>query len=315
MMNQSKKITDGAMLTGIFVLLLIITAFVPMLNISSMLLLPVPFIIYSSRYSWKPAVIMLLAAIILSLLLATVFSLPVTILMGLGGLVIGTAIHHNVSAYETLARGTLAFVAGLLFVFVFTQFVFQVNWLAELEAMYMESMEMSTDIIGQFSTEEQTQELQAMLEAQISYFTDLFPVLLVVSAVFLALISQWIGYKFMNRLEKKELHFPPFRNLQFPSSLIWVYLAAIILSLIEWEPGSIYSLAAQNLLVLTGLIMAVQGISFVFFYSYQKELSKALPILVVVLVILFPTMLLYFMRILGIIDIGFKLRERMTNDS
>ncbi|WP_390306080.1 YybS family protein [Virgibacillus sediminis] len=314
-MNQSKKITDGAMLTGIFVLLLIITAFVPMLNISSMLLLPVPFIIYSSRYSWKPAVIMLLAAIILSLLLATVFSLPVTILMGLGGLVIGTAIHHNVSAYETLARGTLAFVAGLLFVFVFTQFVFQVNWLAELEAMYMESMEMSTDIIGQFSTEEQTQELQAMLEAQISYFTDLFPVLLVVSAVFLALISQWIGYKFMNRLEKKELHFPPFRNLQFPSSLIWVYLAAIILSLIEWEPGSIYSLAAQNLLVLTGLIMAVQGISFVFFYSYQKELSKALPILVVVLVILFPTMLLYFMRILGIIDIGFKLRERMTNDS
>ncbi|MFC3041063.1 YybS family protein [Virgibacillus xinjiangensis] len=314
-MNQSKKITDGAMLTGIFVLLLIITAFVPVLNILSIFLLPVPFIVYAARYSWKPGMLMFLAAVILSLLLATVFSLPVTVLMAIGGLMIGCAIYQGVSAYETLARGTLGFLAGLLFAFVFTQYVFQVNWLAELETMYMESLQMSTDLLGQFGSDEQTEEIQGMLEAQISYFIDLFPVVLVLSAVLLAFLSQWAGYKMINRIENKELRFPPFRHLQFPRSLIWVYLVAILLSMIELDPGSIYFMAVQNLLVLTGLIMAVQGISFVFFYSHQKKLSKAVPVLVVVLVILFPLMLLYFMRILGIIDIGFKLRERMTKDS
>ncbi|GAB3053885.1 YybS family protein [Virgibacillus ainsalahensis] len=312
-MNQSKKITDGAMLTGIFMVLLLISAFVPVLNIFSMLLLPVPFIIYAARYDWKPTLLMFAVATIITLALATVFSLPLAVLMGLGGLMIGSAIHQNASAYETWARGTFGFIIGLLFAFVFTQFIFQVNWIAELERLFTESMQMSTELLKQFGAAGQAGEIQEIMQEYVSYLTELFPVMLAISAIVLAFISQWIAYKLINRIEKRNLYFPPFRKLQFPTALIWIYLAALIFSFIEMDSSSIFYLAAENAMVLTGLLMAIQGFSFIFFYAHHKKMSKAIPVLSIVLTLLFPIFLLYFVRILGIIDIGFRLRERMTD--
>ncbi|WP_373894365.1 YybS family protein [Virgibacillus natechei] len=314
-MNQSKKLTDGALLTAIFMVLLLLTVFVPVLSIFAMFVLPVPFVIYASKYNWKPALLMLVAAMILTTLFATVFSLPIAVLMGFGGLMIGSAIYQNASAYETWARGTFGFIVGLLFVFVYSQLLFDVNWIEEFEAALTESMQMSAGLLEQFGAGgQQLEEARELLEEQVGLLTDLFPVGLAVAAVVLAFISQWVSYKVINRLDRKQLRFPPFRMLQFPVSVIWIYLAALIFSFIELDPDNILYLGAQNLLVITGLLMSLQGISFIFFYAHHKNMSKAIPILSVVLILIFSP-LLYLVRILGIIDIGFRLRDRMTDNN
>ncbi|MBP1971032.1 uncharacterized protein YybS (DUF2232 family) [Virgibacillus natechei] len=314
-MNQSKKITDGALLTAIFMVLLFVTILVPVVSIIAMFLLPVPFIIYGSRYDWKPTLLMLAVAMLLTTLFATVFSLPIAVLMGLGGLMIGSAIYQNVSAYETWARGTFGFIIGLLFVFVYTQVLFDINWIEEFELIVAQSMQMSTELLEQFGVgSEQATEAQEMMEEQVNLLTDLFPVGLAVAAILLAFISQWASYKMINRIERKELRFPPFRTLQFPVSIIWIYLFALLLSFIELDSGNIFYLGAQNLLMLTGLLMSLQGFSFIFFYAHHKKMSKALPIISVVLAVIFPPLMLYLVRILGIIDIGFRLRDRLTGN-
>lgn len=314
-MNQSKKLTEGALLTAIFMVLVLVTVLVPILSIFAMFLLPVPFIIYASRNDWKPALLMLVAAMLLTTLFATIFTLPIAVLMGFGGLMIGSAIYQNVSAYETWARGTFGFIVGLLFVFVYSQVLFDVNWIEGFESTVAESMQMSTAFLEQFGAEgQQVEEAQEMLEQQVGVLTDLFPVGLALAAIVLAFISQWISYKVINRLERKQLQFPPFRTLQFPASVIWIYLAALVFSFIELDEGNVLSLGAQNLLVITGLLMVVQGVSFIFFYAHHKNMSKAIPILSVVLMIIFAP-LLFLVRILGIIDIGFRLRDRMANNN
>ncbi|MFA1819660.1 YybS family protein [Virgibacillus oceani] len=312
-MNQSKKITDGAMLTAIFIVLLMVAVFVPIISFFALFFLPVPFVIFAARYDWKSAALMAVAAFILSMLLATFASLPIAVMMALGGIFIGNAIHQNLSVYETWARGTLGFVAGLLFAFVFMQFVFQINLLEQLEQMMNKSLEMTGNMFEGFVVREQMEETQAMMQDMIGVMLDLFPVLLAGAAVMLALISQWVSYKIINRIEKKDYRFPPFRNLRFPISLIWIYFGAFILSFLVTDPESSLYIAVQNLFVLTGLFMAVQGFSFIFFYAHHKKMTKALPIFSIILTVLFPMIFLYLIRIIGIIDLGFGLRDRLAD--
>lgn len=310
-MNQSRKITEGALMLAVFMILLIIMMIVPVIGIIGMFFLPVPFILYASKHGWKPSLVMFLVALILTTLLATFLSLPLAFLMGLGGITIGSAIYKGLSPYETLARGTLAFIAGLLFVFIFSQVLLSVNLVEEFEMIVTDSMEMSSEMMEQFGAAEQVEEMEEFLQLQIDYLIDLLPVALALTAIIFALLFQWIGYKFINRLDKKELRFPPFRNLRLPSSVLWVYFLALVVSFFNLDTSSIYFTAVQNVFVLTGLLMAIQGFSFIFFYAHHKKMSKAFPIMSIVLTILFPTILLYFVRILGIIDIGFKLRDRL----
>ncbi|WP_249872287.1 YybS family protein [Oceanobacillus saliphilus] len=312
-MNQSRKMTDGALLLAVFMVMLLITLFVPVLTIFGMFFLPIPFVLFASRYGLKPSLLMFAVALVLTVLIATFFSLPLAILMGVGGITIGTAIYKDISPYETWARGTLGFVVGLLFIFVFSQVLFSVNWVQEFEVILTDSMEMSASLMETLGVAGQSAEFEELMQLQIQGLINLLPVGLALSALLLAFISQWISYKFINRLEKKELRFSPFRNLRFPTSIIWVYFFALFFSFFGLDSTSFFFIAVQNVLVLTGLILSLQGFSFIFFYAHHKKMSKFIPILIVVLTILFPTFLLYFIRILGIIDIGFRLRDHLES--
>src|SRR5690625_7939857 len=91
--------------------------FVPAAILVAIFLLPVPFVLYASRYDWKPSLLMFAVAILLTLLFATYLSLPITILVGIAGIMIGSAIHHGLSPYETWGRGAIGFIADLCLCF------------------------------------------------------------------------------------------------------------------------------------------------------------------------------------------------------
>ncbi|WP_404450716.1 YybS family protein [Virgibacillus necropolis] len=314
-MNRSKILTDGALLTAIYIILLLMSVFVPLIEIIAIFLLPIPFIIFAYRYDWKPSLIMFAASILLSSLFATVFSIPITILMGLGGIMIGGAMHKKLTPYETWARGMFGFIIGLLFTFLISQLVFNVNWVSEINTMIDESVQMSKFLMEQVGLSGQSGEQLEIMKQQANMLKDLIPVGVASVAILLAFVSQWIGYKVINRLEKKKFAFPPFRDLRFPVSLVWIYFFAVILTMFEYDPSSAFYHAINNVLVLAGLLMTLQGFSFIFFYAHQKNKSKAFPIICVIVTLLFSFILLYLVRILGIIDIGFRLRDRISKDN
>src|SRR5690625_5393832 len=94
-MSQSKKITDGALLMAIYIVLLIMSVFIPVVILIGLFILPIPFIIYASGYNWKPTLLIIVLALVLSLLFATIVSLPLTFIASSCGLSIGTAIYNK----------------------------------------------------------------------------------------------------------------------------------------------------------------------------------------------------------------------------
>lgn len=309
-MNQSKKLTDGAMLTAIFIVLMLVSIFIPGISLIAFFLLPIPFIVYTYRYDWTTSLLMLLAASLLSTLFFSIVAIPMALLAGLGGIMLGASMRHDVSPYETLARGAVGFIAGIVLMFLFSEFILDVNFASELDKVLDESLETSQQVVQSVGVEQSAEEIEAV-ESLVYGLKDLIPVGIAIIATVLSLIAQWLSYKLLNRIERTSFKFPPFRELRFPVVMVWIYLIVMILMLFDIDPNSTLYLGIQNVYMLVGLLIALQGFSLFFYYQYQKGRSKALPVIGVIATLIFPFMLLYIVRIVGIIDIGFNLRDRI----
>jgi uncharacterized protein YybS (DUF2232 family) len=292
-----------------------LVTFIPVAALVAMILLPIPFIVYTSRYGSKYGALMLAVTSLLTMIFFTFVSLPLTLLMGIGGILIGHAIYKKRTAYETLAFGTLGFIGGLLFTVVFFQLLFGVNFMQEFETAANEQVGWYTSFIEGLGVEtDPDMDLEAVLKDQIQLFMNLIPAFLALTAVGLAFLSQWISYKIINRIDKKAYRFPPFRELKLPASIIWLYLIVIIASFFDLDPNGMMFIAVQNALIVLEMVLVIQGFSFIFYFAHHKKWSRAVPIISIVLTFLFPIFLLYFVRILGIIDIGLNLRDRLEKN-
>jgi len=151
-----------------------------------------------------------------------------------------------------------------------------------------------------------------MVEEQISLFKYYLPASIAIISIFLAFTAQWISYKTLNWLDKRRLFFPPFKHLNFPKAIIWFYLLALIVSLFNQDVESLSYFVVVNALALTSLFIIIQGFSFIFFYAAHKKVHIVFPILIVIVSVLIIPPFLIIIRIIGIIDIGFSLKNRMS---
>lgn len=312
-MNQSRKLTEGAVFAAIYMGLMLATVAIPVLYILTIFLLPVPFVMYASRHGVKPGLLVLTVASLLTIMFFTILSLPMTLLMGAGGLLIGHGIYKKRSVYETWAYGILGFIGGLLFTIAFMQIFLSVNFMSEFETIANEQVGSYVSIIESVGMADTNPDinLEEMFTEQIKLIMNLVPAFLALLAIILAFLVQWVSYKIINRVNKQKYRFPPFRMLRLPSSIIWLYLIVILVSLFNLDPAGMFSVGIQNALFILEILLVVQGFSFLFYFADHKKWSKAIPIMSIVITILFPVFLLYFVRILGIIDIGFNLRDRL----
>src|SRR5690625_4265900 len=203
-MKHSKQMIDGALLLALFVMFIFAILFLPVLSPFVMFLLPVPFIIYAAEYDWIPSLFLMGFAVVLATIFFLSFvSIPLFAFAGSGGVVIGDAIYRKTKPYETWANGTIGFIVGLLFSYLFTQYVFEINWVNEINAMIEESLQMSKEMLQQLNLGP-VDETFELVEEQFAHITDLLPAGLVIVSIVFAFISQWISYKFLNRFKGKD---------------------------------------------------------------------------------------------------------------
>lgn len=314
-MKQANKITDGALLTTIYIVLLMMVIFVPIIGSVGVIALPIPFIVYATRYSYQPAIVMFFVALILSLLFATIVSLPLTILAGVGGIVMGTSLYRKRKPYEVWSQGTIGFILAMIAIVILMQIAFNINIYQETETIVEEYMKMSRSIFEQFNLNEQQMEQFSLIEEQMRTIPDLIPSSIVLSSIFLALGSLWSSFKMMNRIENRKLAFPPFSQFSLPRFIIWIYLIFLI-ALFFTQPNTIMSVVVNNAIIILMLLVVIQGLSFVFFYGKHKNFNHAvLVVTVIIFAFLIPSLFMIGTQFLGIIDLTMNMKERIERAS
>jgi uncharacterized protein YybS (DUF2232 family) len=310
--KNTRRLTEGAILLAIFAVLLLITLYVPLLGIISVWFLPLPFIYFSWKYDWKNMIVFLIAALMISLIVGSLFAIPLTLLHGTTGMTLGYLVQKNKSRMMMLVAATLVLLTNVLIQYGATVVLFDFNFIKEATTLMNKSFDTSVQLLNSVGKENDAEKLKNQVGEMLSLIQILLPSLLVVSTFVIAFFIQLINFSLLKRFGLKVNHWKPFRELSLPQSILWYYLFTVILSLIlNPEEGSYIHTALWNLAYILQILLVVQGLSLVFFISHLKKLPKSFPIVATVLTLLIPVVL-YIIRILGIIDLGFELRKRLV---
>ncbi|WP_078414502.1 YybS family protein [Priestia abyssalis] len=307
-MKNTRYLTEGAVLLALFAVMLLVSLYIPLIGGLFSLLLGVPFLIFTARHGWKNSILFFAGSLVLTGLFGAILLLPVTFAFGLGGAVIGELYKREKSRYSILLGGTVIFSVNLVLMFVITNVFANINMLNELQVAFEESMSSTEEMLrslGQAPSEQQMQ----LLKESFQTLQYLLPSFLVILGFILAFVTQWSAAPILRKLGYAIEKFPPLRSFKLPKSVLWYYLLVLVLSFLEIEKGSFFYISVLNIATILQLLMVVQGYAFLFYYFHKKSVGKLVPIIIVIITLALP-FFLQFIRILGIIDLGFDLRNQ-----
>ncbi|MED1299226.1 YybS family protein [Bacillus pacificus] len=309
-MRNTKFITEGAALLAIYAMLLLISMYVPILGTVVTFALPLPFILLTIRYKISNAFVIFTAALFITVIVSQPMNLVKTTMFGLIGIVLGHMYKKQKKPVEILMVGTLAYLIGIMLIYVASIKFFNIDLMKQIQNMFNESMTKSEKIVtaaGMPISKEQ-KELFAQFN---DVLQTLFPSLIVMVSVCFSWITVMISGSVLRKLKHDVIPWPKFKDIQLPKSIVWYYVIFILLStFIKVEPTSYLHMVFSNLYVIFALLLVLQGLTFIAFLAHSKGFTKGVPIISFIACMFIP-MLFPLVTILGIIDLGISLRSKI----
>lgn len=309
-MKNVRKLTEGAILLAAFIVLLLLTIYVPVVGVVVNLFLPVPFILFAAKNDWKSVLVFIAASLLISFITGTLLALPLTLAYGTTGAVMGFMMQKQQSRTTILISSSFVFLVNLIGQYIVSVVFFHINFIDELFKTMQDSMKMSSDLLKNFGPQQESQKVLEQFTSALSLIKTLMPSLFVMVSFITTFIIQLLSLPILKRFGVKLENWKPFREISLPRSFLWYYLLTMLAAILLHPKAGTYGFnVLTNLTYILQLLMVFQGLTFIFFFFYSRGSSKSIPVIVAVLSFVMP-ILLYIVGILGIIDLGFGLRRR-----
>ncbi|MCY7618290.1 MULTISPECIES: YybS family protein [Bacillus] len=311
-MKQTKALVEGAIMISIFSVMMLFYLYVPLLSIIFFLAAPIPIILYTIRHGLKKGIAAGAIGIVISFLigsLAGLMSAPILIAAGLGMGVF----YSRRQPGNAIITGALIYLFSFLISFIVSVQLFQVDIMGIAKESVEQMIPMLESVLKQSGASEQNiaKQLKQFREMQDAALSAL-PVALLIGVTLLAFVNHWFVQPLIKRFVKDMPVLKKFKDMRLPKSMVWYYLLTLLLMLIQTEKGSFLWLVQTSAFQILFILVLIQGFSFIFYYCHEKSISKAVPIFAIVLGVLYPPVGV-IVRIIGIADIGFDLREKVKN--
>lgn len=308
-MKNVRKLTEGAILLAAFTVLLLLTIYVPVIGIIVNFVLPMPFILFAVKNDWKRILVFIIASLLVSFIAGTIFAIPLTLAYGTTGAVMGYLIQKNKNRTTILVAASIIFLLNIVIQYVVSIAFFHFNFIDEMMKTMKASLKMSSDILKNFGSPQESQKVLNQFEKALDLIKTLIPSVFVMWSFIVVFIIQLISLPILKRFGVKVENWKPFKEISLPKSLLWYYLAVMLAGfLFHPQEGTYLYTAILNVTYILQLFMIFQGLTFIFYFFSQKGTSKIIPVIVTIMTFLIP-IFLYIVGILGIIDLGFGLRR------
>ncbi len=277
-------------------------------------LLALPFIIYAARFTWKSAVLSGLLVLLFSYILTGVVGFYISLFYISIGIVMGLLYDQKKPAALVVLSGMGMFVLQTILGLLIATYVFRVN-IIDIFLQQLQMVEAGGEQMPQFAR------LQDMINQQIEWFSftfrNMFVAMMIFSSAAVVILNHWLARKILRRQGDEVPGFPPFQHWRWPKSILYYYLVTFILTwAVSWSP----ELAKQtflvsvlnNLMPVLSVMLTIQGLSLVFWFSNRKKPNRLVPVLVVVTMFLFWPVT-FLLNVVGILDLGFDFRKRVND--
>lgn len=312
-MNKGKQLAVSGVLLALFAIMLLITIYIPIIGVIMMFILPIPFVFIALENDLKWSLLFLLASCLITVILGHVFSVPLTLMMGSIGITIGSYLRIGKSRLQMYIVSVILFIANMLLIFIVSMVFMDINYIDKTIERMEAIIGQSENMFNSMGQNEESIEMLLQLKESLQTIEVLLPSFVVIASIILVGVIYVSCKPIINRFSSKKLIFAPFRELQMPKSLLWYYLIIMVASLFIGATDGISYTVVINLLFCLQFFISLQGYSLLFFISDSRKWNKAVPIIIVIFSILLPfaSIVAPFVRILGIIDLGFNLRDKI----
>ncbi|MGM7703267.1 YybS family protein [Pseudalkalibacillus sp. Hm43] len=307
-MNRTRALTEGAILASVYAVLFLITLYIPVLSIVTLFLLSLPFILYTVRHGFKKSLLFFATTLVLSVIVGSLAAINVPILFGSVGIVLGHLYRKKSGMFAVLLGATLTYLVNFVLIYVMSIILLDINLATQLKESLEESIRLTEEVGGMLGGD--VEQTVGQLRELLSIVPYILPALIVILSVFFAFLTVVVSNLFLKRFKIEIPDWKPFRYWSFPKSIIWYYLAVILLFLTNPEEGSALYIITMNLYLVLEIVLVIQGLAFIYFYFWKKNKGKTIPVLITISLFIIPVGF-YVIRILGIIDLGFDLRNRI----
>ncbi|MFS0657019.1 YybS family protein [Bacillus sp. 179-C3.3 HS] len=311
-MKQTKALVEGAITMSIFSVISLVYLYVPLLSIIFFLAAPIPVILYTMRHGLKKGIAAGAIGIVISFLIGSIVGLLNAVMLISAGLGMGV-FYQKRQPGSAVITGALIYLANFLIYFVASVYLFQLDVIGIAKETIEQMRPLLESVLKQSGSSEQeiAKQLTNFQELQTAAMGAL-PVTLIIFVTLMAFINHWMAQPLLKRFVKDMPTLKKFKDMRLPKSMVWYYLLTLLLMLIQTEKGSFLWLVQTSSYQILFILLLIQGFSFIFYYCHEKNISKVVPILSIVLTMILPALGI-FVRILGIADIGFDLREKVKN--
>ncbi|MCJ7842854.1 YybS family protein [Lederbergia sp. NSJ-179] len=311
-MGNARVLKEGAMLLAIFFIMLGVAVFVPFTSIIIQFVFILPFVLFSARHPMKYLIPFFVITFIVSFFIGSYIGMTIAFLYGVTGLVMGYGIQKRESKGNIYIASSIAFLFGLLLLLIVAAMIFHLNFIDEYQQMFKDTVDQYMDALASLG-QTPSMEIQEQLINMGNLIGSMAPTILAGAAFVTVLILMAVNFPIVRRLGVTVPKFKAFRHVNFPKAIVWVYLVVLLFSFfITEDSSSFFQMVILNATFLLQILLVIQGLSFVFYFAHMKKWVKIIPIFVVILTIMLP-FLLSIISVLGIIDIGFSLRQRINN--
>lgn len=307
--NQIRALTQGAIMLALFLVLFAIAMYIPLLMVPAFLIAPLPIAWYSANFERKQAILVGVLGVFSGFLMGGLLGPFLALILVASGIVIGDGIREKKSKLYVFLTTGVAVLLTFALLFVIMTKLFNVNFITEglelLEEAYTESAKIVAEQTGgEFPMERLTETF--------TYMEMMVPSSITLSVFLFSFMMVSIAYTLFNRLGMAVQKFGKFSSLRMPKAILWYYLIVLTVNLfVQPEHGSNLEMVMLNFSVVLWVLLTIQGVSLLFYAIEAFNYPKLLKVLAVL--ISFPMYSLVLL--IGIIDLGFNIREYIDGKS
>jgi uncharacterized protein YybS (DUF2232 family) len=325
--NNTRAILEGAFMSAIFLVLFWVAFYTP-LGIITTVALSVPFMVYGYRHPARMGVLVVFVAVFLSFIFANISGVLVSLPSAVTGLVMGIAYRRKKEAGQVIVLGMIAQLVLSLAGIGLTMAIIQTNPIDDMikgmqEVTNQTISEMQRQIdqsIHQIPADQQNgpqaKQLAQMKESMEQVKTQMsgllpmvIPAFFIIFSLFSALLNHALFRLILRRMGAQIQALPALHNLRFPRSILYYYLIVLFLSMMQGlQEYHFLHMVVLNLMFIMPLLFFIQGLGFIAHIIRRRGLSRGLLVVAVILFLIPPFS--YILLLIGILDVGFSLRNR-----
>lgn len=235
-----------------------------------------------------------------NLLLAVYFVIP--------AIIMGRAYKKKAPALRTLMMGAGTILAEMLVLLLIGTVFLNFDLSSYVDDIVKMTMSPLKDVGGNNPLMNDMSWTSEDMQMVSNATMQMIPFAMIISAFMMAVITHALARPI---IASTGFHVPklkPAREWMLPRSLIWYYLIGVVIEVFaRSSSNSFLIMIAANLVPLLHICFMIQAIGFFYYLAYTRKWHPVVPLLIAIPILLFPPM-----RIIGILDLAFPLRQFMT---